>query len=385
MSEMFKVLRNRTVLQVSALMMFFNMFNSMCTSIQILYYLDLGATIFQVNLITSINSAMSIIEIPLGMISDRYGRKFVLVIVRICILCSLAIQSFATEPNHLIVAAVVGVSAALGFLAVFSTMIMDVTEKDERRQALSIFYLLASVGLLAGPALTTVLLQYHLVGLRNIYQIATVYMIFDVIYCIFIVKETLSKSSQIISYREHFSNVLKRHSIQALLLTSAIYALSTTILTTYVPINARKNLAFTDSEVASLSLVRSLAMVAIRFATASFLAKLPTKKYLMGVIAIAGVADLLSSQAGNYPTLILIFLLEGTAYGAVRILFTTLLGENTSPEHRGTANSLYHITESTSQATKIVTTPIAETQGYPTVLILGGVLAFTSLISALSI
>jgi len=48
----------------------------MVWSISIIYPLELGADIFQVNLITTIRSITRIIIlVPFGILSDRYGRK----------------------------------------------------------------------------------------------------------------------------------------------------------------------------------------------------------------------------------------------------------------------------------------------------------------------
>ena len=56
--------------------------NSMGNAIAVIFALDLGATIFQVNLINSVSSTMSILFlIPVGILSDRYGRKPMIIIL----------------------------------------------------------------------------------------------------------------------------------------------------------------------------------------------------------------------------------------------------------------------------------------------------------------
>ena len=54
----------------------------MGNAIAVIFALDLGATIFQVNLINSVSSTMSILFlIPVGILSDRYGRKPMIIIL----------------------------------------------------------------------------------------------------------------------------------------------------------------------------------------------------------------------------------------------------------------------------------------------------------------
>ncbi|MCJ7634739.1 MFS transporter [Candidatus Bathyarchaeota archaeon] len=380
---MLKTLRNRTVLEVGLVMMLYNTFDLACRSILVVYQLNLGATLFQINLIGTVTSIMSLVEIPFGMISDRYGRKYVLIIGRIMIFSSTVIQSVATTPTHLILAAFVGATAAAGFLAVFSTMIMDATKTaEERKAALGAFYFLASLGLIAGPALASILLQYSLVTPRNLYQIFAVYLIFDLLFIIFKVKETTTEASRarVISYRTRLSTVLKKRNIQAIFIMSPIFALSTSMMTTYLPIYAITTLHFTDAEVASFQLARNIATALIRFATLTFLAKLPTKPHLIGTILLGGATGILAIQANTYPVLILVCLLEGISFGSLRILDTTIIAGNTTSDNRGTANSFHHVTQSTSMITKMFTTPIAETQGIPAVLTVGAAAAFLSLI-----
>ena len=81
----------------------------MSNSISILFALDLGATIFQMNLINTVRSTMSIkLLIPFGILSDRYGRKPKILIPRAIMFFGTVIRAFATHPNHLLIVSIVG-------------------------------------------------------------------------------------------------------------------------------------------------------------------------------------------------------------------------------------------------------------------------------------
>lgn len=73
---------------------------SMSNSIAILYALDLGASILQVNLISTVRSTMAILLfIPFGILSDRYGRKPMILYPRAIMFIGTLIRVFAKSPR----------------------------------------------------------------------------------------------------------------------------------------------------------------------------------------------------------------------------------------------------------------------------------------------
>ena len=124
---MFSTLKNPALMKIYILPLIFVSSGSMTWAISVLYALDLGASILQVNLITTIRSAMSILLlVPFGILSDRFGRRPMLLFPRIIVLIGLLIRTFATHPNHLLLAAFVGGFAGGGFFPVLLSMAADV-------------------------------------------------------------------------------------------------------------------------------------------------------------------------------------------------------------------------------------------------------------------
>ena len=140
------------------------------------------------------------------------------------------------------------------------------------------------------------------------------------------------------------------------------------------------DLNLTDSEIASFSSFRSLAILAIRVLSATMLAKLPIKSFLTSVIVIGGITRFASPLANDYPALVMILIAFGISYGATAILGNTLVAMNSTRENRGAANSLYNLSSSLGSMTLIVTTPLAETQGLNPVFVIGGIATFMSIL-----
>jgi len=164
---------------------------------------------------------------------------------------------------------------------------------------------------------------------------------------------------------------------------SFLYFFSRSVIRTYIPIYASVDLQLSNAEVASFSFYRSLAIMLIRFSSATFLIKLSKRPFLIIVLLLGGITSLVSPFANNYILIVIIFFVSGISYGATSILGNTLVANISTPENRGIANSLYNLAQSTGNITKLVTTPIADIFGLTYVFIIGGIVGLTSAIPPL--
>lgn len=384
---MLQAVHNPTVLKVSLSLMFFNIFSLMVSSIAVLRYLDLKANLFQVSLITTITGSMSILQIPLGILSDRFGRKFVLVMVQILNLIGMLIFVLATDPNYLILAALIAGPTDAGQIPIYLTMIADKTGQtsEERKETIGFFYTLVSIGLLVGPLTSSLLLQFSIANLQNIYQINLIYCIINLIFTVIMIKETKIESdiTTTLSLSSRIKGLLKKHNIQAVLGICFLSTFFNGCITTYLPVYARNTLHFTDSEVASFATYRGLATLISRFFLMSFLAKFSTKKSLMGFTLCGGFTAFSMNLANNYLTTVLLVFIEGIGFGAMRIFESSIVAENATKETRGTGNGLSYVFQSSGTWLKMATAPIADAQGIQTVFMIGGGAAFLAFIPIL--
>jgi DHA1 family multidrug resistance protein-like MFS transporter len=353
-------------------------------AIYIIYALELGTTIFQLNLITTIQSAMGILfVIPFGMLSDRFGRRPMILYSRVIIIIGTLIRAFATEPNHLIIASITGAFAGGGFFPVLLSIIGDVAKPDERQEAISTMFLFSSIGMLVGPMISSFLLILPSITLRNIYQIAVVAQIGVFIYLATQIRETReTMGNREKSYRIHLRVLLGQRSFQGLVEMAFLYFFSRSIIDTYVPVYARIDLEFSDAEVASLSVFRSLAIMVIRILSATLLTNASPKKSLLFALILNGITGLFSSFAREYWTIVIVLFLSGFSYGAIRILTSVLVARQSSPENRGVANSLYNAVQGVSNMTKISTTPLVDIFGLPPILAFGGIVGLFAIVPA---
>ncbi len=380
---MLNTIHNPKLMRIYLIPLISMILGTMTGAIGILFILDLGATVFEINLITTLSSAMGIlIIVPFGMLSDRLGRRPTVLYPRIITLFGISIYAFATSPSHLIIASIIGGFAGGSFFPVLLSMIGDVAKPEERQEAISTFYLFSSIGMFIGPIITTALLTMPQVTLRMIYQIVVVAQVGFTIYLVTQIKETQVKQveSEKVDYKNIIAQLLKEKYFLSILFMSFLYFFFNSIMNTYIPIYARLNLNLSTAEIASISTFRSIAVMIIRFSSATILTKFSNKKVLLSAILLGGVTGIATFFASDYLSIIIIMFFTGLSYGVVLSLGSSIISINSTTKNRGIANSLHMATMGVGNITKMVTTPIVDALGVSIIFVIGGITALSSAI-----
>ncbi len=380
---MLNTIHNPKLMRIYLIPLISMILGTMTGSIGILFILDLGATVFDINLITTISSAMGIlIIVPFGMLSDRLGRRPTVLYPRIITLFGISIYAFATSPSHLLIASIIGGFAGGSFFPVLLSMIGDVAKPEERQEAISTFYLFSSIGMFIGPIITTVLLTMSNVTLRTIYQIVVVAQVGFTLYLVSQIKETQAKQveSEKVDYKDIIAQLLKEKYFLSILFMSFLYFFFNSIMNTYIPIYGRLTLNLSTAEIASISTFRSIAIMIIRFSSATILTKFSNKTVLLSAILLGGVTGIATFFASDYLSIIVIMFLTGLSYGVVLSLGSSIISINSTSKNRGIANSLHMATMGVSNITKMVTTPIVDALGVSVIFVVGGITALSSAI-----
>ena len=383
---MFSTLRKPALLKIYVIPLIQTSIGSMSNSISILFALDLGANIFQVNLINTMRSTMSILLlVPFGILSDRYGRRPMIIYPRAIMFFGTLIRVVATNPNHLILASIVGGFAGGSYFPVLLSMIGDISEVEERQESISTLFLFSSIGMVVGPSIAASLLLLPQITMRSIYQITAIAEIGVLVYLVLMIKETKPKidKHEKIKALPQIKQLISLSNFQSLLIVVFLYNFYHSIFRTYAPIYGRVNLNLTDAQVVSFTSYRNLGVMLIRLSSATFLTRFPIHPFLLSVIGLGGLTGLLTPFATNYISIVLILFLVGVSFGAFRILSTTLVAYNSVPENRGIANSLLDLSQSTGNFLKIFTSSMAEQLGLVPVFILGGITCLSSIIPTL--
>ena len=110
------------------------------------YYPQIGIGSGTIGLILGADgAAMVICAIPLGIYSDRRGRKDLLLVSSAVVPPTVLVFAFTTELSWLVLAAIVAGVAEGGFLATWNAIIADQTTTEQRNAAFALSFILGNV------------------------------------------------------------------------------------------------------------------------------------------------------------------------------------------------------------------------------------------------
>ena len=372
----FTALRNPELHKVCIIPLISNSTASMTWAIAVPYADSLNATILQINLITTIWATMGIfLQVPFGILSDKLGRKRMLLIPQIMMLLGTVLRALATDANQLIIASVVGGFAGGSFFPILLSIVGDVTSTEERSKGIALFFTFSSIGMLIGPTVASLILTLPFAEMRNIYQIDSVVQTFVVFYIVFRLKETKSDAART-SFRGNVSQLLREKGMLAIVITAALYFLHSSIMNTYVPIYAEKEVGLPVSLIASFSSYRNLGIVLIRLSSVAILTRFSAKHFLILMLALGGATAFSAPYLGSYLALGLLMFFYGVSFGSTMLLSSVIVAGVSTTSNRGIANSINSLAQSCGTMTQILTTSIAENLGLMPVFALGGLLPF---------
>jgi len=95
-------------------------------------------------------------------------------------------------------------------------------------------------------------------------------------------------------------------------------------------------------------------------------------------LALGGVAGLMMPVARDFPSMILIMLLNGISFGLVSVFGSALVARDSTSKNRGVAYGLYSTAQAAGNMVLVATSPIADSLGFAPVFVLGGIASLTA-------
>jgi MFS family permease len=327
----------------------------------ILFALDLDASIIEINVIKMATIIIPLIfQIPFGIISDKLGRKSLIILQQITFLSTAIIRSLAKNPFHLIISSVVrGIGGGLFFPQLLS-IIADISKLEEKSLAISRFYIFSSIGMMTGPGLASMLLTR--LPLRDLFIIETALRIVSNI-LVFIWIKNIPKSNVIFepsktSYSENVKKLLKRRNMLTVIEMAGCFTFFRAVMGTYTPVYAR-DVGLNDSTIVLFGMFSGMAIFLSRMSLEKLIENLKHKRILLSMLAICVVVGLTMPFSKNFFHIAIEMVLMGSCVGVLEPLGSIIVAHTTSRHERGFGNALNHFMKSLGSIATIILVPVA--------------------------
>jgi DHA1 family multidrug resistance protein-like MFS transporter len=303
-----------------------------------LYASKLGASVADVGLIVSIYSyGTAIGMIPVGILSDRYGRRGFLVAGLIIYTLVPFLYPLASDPAELMaIRAVHGIGQAL-FIATVLAAVVDLAPAANRGIAIGWYTTATQSGLTAGPPLGGLIM--NLISYEAAFWTSSIVSLVGL--CFVLARyRTLPKTQENAPPITFSWGWLTNKFIWGALLTSFFIAIGVGTIGSYIPLYA---LSYGINEIgAGVILMATFLTSALFRAPAGKMSdKIGREPIILWGAAICIVSTALVSQVHSLVLLCIVGLLFGTGMGTTMSSSMALNADHSPPGIRGLAMSFY--------------------------------------------
>jgi len=294
----------------------------------------------QVGIIFSASAIVALLlRVPLGILSDRLGRKTVFLTSLVANLVSFLIFYTATNTLTLLIAsALKGIESAI-FVPTMLATISDLFSGQRKQEVLGFYTLSSAVGIFLGPFIISLLLT--VTDLRTTFFVALMIELVVILFSFLRIRSFRFPYRPQTGIRKSIGRILSNKDIigSTFALSTSVFAL--TAVTVFLPFFTDQRLGLDPARVVTLFTIRSFALVSMRTLTVLRLQdKIEVKRLiLVSLLLHSGISLIPISQ--NYYELILPLLLSGIAHGVLYPTTAYIVSESTMSKESGLANAFY--------------------------------------------
>jgi MFS family permease len=306
-------------------------------SMLVLFALELGSNIFEVGLVSSAAAYVNLIlTIPMGVLSNRFGRFKILLVGVGSFVLSAILSALAQSTSMLILARLFDGFGWSIFMPISLTLVSNISSDHVSLRRYTIF---SGLGLLIGPALTTVLLWFT--EIRSLFYVSVFLWVVVLVIIVLFIREHKTTQKSVNTFAGDFGSVLRNRVVQAVILSNAGFSFINMIIGTYMPILAVEVLEISKQSVALLTTIRSVCVLFTRALSGKIMDRIGDRWLMMLILADFAVAGFSLGFCSNYYQLILVTVLHGFGWGLIFPVNATMVSEGTDISERTLANASF--------------------------------------------
>lgn len=281
----------------------------------------------------------TIFKIPCGILGDRIGRKWVILLGAFIPGVCFFFMIYIKNPYHFIpLWAVAGFGAAAlwpGIIAYLS----DIVPPEKRATALSVFNMCYMIGLGVGPPLGVLLNLYFTFRGSNFHLftffLAGILLFLSFFLIMIKIKNVRPLSSTKYSLKNIMDYIRMHPDILSVTLVAFLFMFSGSIVAPVVIIYAKQDIGLSEELIRMLFLPVAIFLAVAAIPIGKFSDKLGKKRALIIGLLIIGVVMIVATEFKTLPSLILLIGMLGVGYGFVLPSWLALVSMVSPKETKG--------------------------------------------------
>jgi len=384
MNALRRVLR-REVITICAVIFLADVMSGVVSPTFSLYAQELGASLTVVGALSStIGLTRLFSSMPIGVISDRVGRKAVLTVGML--LFALAAAGYAWSPNALWLfpARIVGGLAMVCTFFIGIAYVGDVVAPEERGLAFGLYTTSMGAGFTVGPLFGAAVAERY--GIAGSYLAAAALALLGAVIAARGLQRITNHggSHQAVQRRLPWSgaaDILRQPGVVAGSLGNLLMSMSFGgAVANFFPVYTA-SLLVPQAVISSMFSVRAFGSTLARMPTGAIASRYPSRLLMYATLALTMVVLILMTQVSSTELLGLLLVLEGVAFGSFLTSGQIFVAENCTPQTRGAAVGVYSTAGSLgSTASAIIFGAVADRFGVRLVFRLAGLLILAGLL-----
>jgi len=301
-----------------------------------------------IGLLSSIRAfATLLMAVPLGILSDRWGRKPVVTLSLLLGLTSLTTLFVAQDISMLAVSTLAGGVMWAAFGPSMQALIADISSPANAGKLVGLYTIAPSVGMFLAPMIGSLLLG--LMTMRDIFLLASMISIIAVGLCVVGIKAP-RRSFSTTGTLEGLWNVVKNRAVVTMCFAISTFFFLNEPVYTFYPVYALETLHLQPAVISAVLTARSLAMVLSRvISVANIVDKVGEKKMILTALSSLSTLVLMLFARDSITSAILL-ILTGAVHGIIYPMGAMMVAKTTTVKEKGVANAFYMMLTNTATA-----------------------------------